>query len=412
MRHSSVFSQILALFQRPEFAKIIREHKAERHAKGFTCWDQFVGMLFCQLAQAHSLREICNGLACCLGKLKHLGVHKAPNKSTLSYANQHRPWEVYQDLFYQLLVKCTAKAGAHKRKFRFKNKLFSLDATVIDLCLSMFEWAEFRQTKGAVKLHLLLDHDGYLPVYAHITEGNVHEINIARTLEFAPGSIIAMDMGFNDYSLYGKWTENKVYFVTRMKDNAAYDVVKNYNPPENRSILSDQLIRFTNHESRKKCPCLLRRIVVWDKEKEREIVLLTNHLKFGATTIAMIYKERWQIEIFFKAIKQNLKIKSFVGTSPNALKIQIWTALIAILILKYLQMCSKLSWSLSNLVALLRWNLFTYRNLWDWIDEPYNTPPHEPDLQLDLWQQHLLGQQNSKNSKPVLKIELKPVLNN
>ena len=379
MRSSSVFSQILALFQRPDFARIVRKHQGERHAKGFTCWDQFVAMLFCQLAQAHSLREICNGLACCLGKLKHLGVRKAPNKSTLSYANEHRPYQVFEDLFYLLLTKCVDKAGSHKRKFRFKNKLFSLDATVIDLCLSMFEWAEFRQTKGAVKLHLLLDHDGYLPVYAHITEGSVHEINIARTLEFAPGSIVAMDMGFTDYSLYGKWTGNKVYFVTRMKDNANYDVVKKYHPPENRNILSDQLIRFTNYESRKKCPYTLRRIAVWDDENQREIVLLTNHLKFGATTIAMIYKERWQIEIFFKAIKQNLKIKSFVGTSPNALKIQIWTALIAILILKYLQMCSKLAWSLSNLVALLRWNLFTYRNLWNWIDEPVfaSVVPHD-----------------------------------
>ena len=231
-----------------------------------------------------------------------------------------------------------------------------------------------------------MDHDGYLPVYAHITEGNVHEINIARTLKFAPGSIVALDMGFTDYSLYYEWTDSKVYFVTRMKDNADYEVVKNYNPPENRNILSDQLIRFTDSKSKKKCPCILRRIVVWDSKNERIIVLLTNHLKFGATTIAMIYKERWQIEIFFKAIKQNLKIKTFVGTSPNALKIQIWTALIAVLILKYLKLCSQFDWSLSNLVALLRWNLFTYRNLWDWIDQPYATPvPPPPDSQLDLW---------------------------
>jgi hypothetical protein len=402
VQYASVFSQILALFQRPDFAKIIREHKGERHSKGFTCWDQFVAMLFCQLAQAHSLREICNGLACCLGKLKHLGVRKAPNKSTLSYANEHRPYQVFEDLFYLLLDRCVFKAGEKKRKFRFKNKLFSLDATVIDLCLSMFEWAQFRQTKGAVKLHLLLDHDGYLPTYAHISEGKVHEINIARQLEFAPGSIIVTDLGFNDYTLYGNWTEGKVYFVTRMKDNANYEVVKILNPPEKRNILSDQIIRFTGYGSRKKCPYPLRRIEVWDAENQRIIVLLTNHLKFGATTVAMIYKERWQIEIFFKAIKQNLKIKTFVGTSANALKIQIWTALIAILILKYLQLCSKINWSLSNLVALLRMNLFTYRNLWDWINEPYTTPPQPPpDFQLDLWSQNL-GQHLSQNRLPIL----------
>jgi len=406
-----MFSQILALFQKPEFAKIVRKNKSEKYSKGFTCWDQFVAMLFCQLAQAHSLREICNGLSSCLGKLKHLGVSKAPNKSTLSYANEHRSFKVFEELFYLLLFKCTAKASEKKRKFRFKNKLFSLDATVIELCLSMFEWAEFRQTKGAVKMHLLLDHDGYLPVYAHITEGSVHEINIARTLKFPAGSIVAMDMGFTDYSLYKDWTDSKIYFVTRLKDNAAYEVVKKFNPPENRNILSDQLIRFTNADSKKKCPYLLRRVEVWDAENERIIVLLTNHLKFGATTIAMIYKERWQIEIFFKAIKQNLKIKTFVGTSPNALKIQIWTALIAILILKYLQLCSKINWSLSNLVALLRMNLFTYRNLWAWIDAPYDVPVQPPpDLQIDLWRLNL-GQHLSKNSQPVLENGLKPVLN-
>ena len=378
---SSIFSQVLALFNRGDFADIVHSHKAERHAKGFHCWDQFVAMLFCQLAQAQSLREICGGLACCLGKLKHLGVNNAPKKSTLSYANQHRPWQVYQDLFYQMLARCQTVAIGKKRRFRFKNKLLSLDATVIDLCLTMFPWADFRTTKGAVKLHLLLDHDGYLPVYAHITKGNVHEVNIAHKLKLPAGSIVAVDRGYNDYKLFAQWIENRVYFVTRMKRNTVYTVLEKRTPPKYRNILSDELIVMTAIQSFDNCPYLLRRIVGWDQVKEKEIVLLTNHYKFGASTISQIYKERWQIEIFFKALKQNLKVKTFIGTSPNALKIQIWTALIAILVLKFLKLKSKFSWSLSNLVAMLRWNLFTYRDIWEWIDRPYEIPPIVPDYQ-------------------------------
>jgi len=375
---SSLFSQILALFNRSEFSDIVRKHQADKHSKGFSCWNQFVAMLFCQLAQAHSLREICGGLACCLGKLIHLGMRQAPNKSTLSYANGHRPWEVYQDLFFQLLGRCQQVAAGKKRRFRFKNKLLSLDATVIDLCLTMFPWADFRTTKGAVKLHLLLDHEGYLPVFAHITEGCVHEVTVARQLQLPTGSIVVIDRGYNDYALYGSWTANNVFFVTRLKQGTAYQVMKQYQPPQNRNIISDEIIRLTGVGADEKCPFPLRRIVIFDPVKGEEVVFLTNHLKFGASTIARIYKERWQIEIFFKTLKQNLKVKSFVGTSPNALKTQIWTALIAMLVLKFLQLSSQRDWSMSNLVAMLRWNLFTYRELWEWIDQPYETPPLIP----------------------------------
>jgi len=188
-KFSSIFGQILQLFSKREFYEAVQETGAEKGAKGFTCWQQFVGMLFCQLGQAHSLREICGGLASGLGKLKHLGVTAAPNRSTLSYANEHRPWQLYERLFYRFLSRCHVLETG-KRKFRFKSKLFSLDATTIDLCLSLFDWAAFRTTKGAVKLHLLLDHEGYLPVFAHITEGKVHEVKVAQTLFFPPGSIV------------------------------------------------------------------------------------------------------------------------------------------------------------------------------------------------------------------------------
>jgi len=261
------------------------------------------------------------------------------------------------------------------RKFRFKSKLFSLDATTIELCVSLFDWAKFRRTKGAVKLHLLLDHEGYLPVFAHITDGKVQDVKVAQTLIFPPGSIVVMDRGYTDYALYGRLTTEGVYFVTRQRDNAYFKVVEQRMVPKNRNILRDELITFDRYYSKTRCPNVLRRIEVWDEENEKVIPLLTNHLGFGATTISAIYKDRWQIEIFFKTIKQNLKIKTFVGTTPNALMIQIWTALIAILVLKYLKFKSTFGWSLSNMVAMLRYNLFAYRDLWQWIDNPYEMPP-------------------------------------
>jgi IS4 transposase len=269
-------------------------------------------------------------------------------------------------------------AAPKTHKFRFKNKLLPLDSTTIALCLSLFPWAEFRRTKGAVKLHLLLDHDGYFPTFAYISNGKKHDVTIARKISFPPSSIIAMDRGYNDYKLFSSWTENKIFFVTRMKNNADFKVIEELITPRNIDVFSDQLIQFTGFYAQKKCPHVLRRIVVWDNQNEREIVLLTNHLKFGATTISAIYKDRWQIELFFKALKQNLKIKTFVGTSQNALYIQIWTALIAMLLIKFLQFKSKFAWSLSNLVAFLRWNLFTYRDLWDWIDNPFDILPVVP----------------------------------
>lgn len=376
IRSASLFSQLVGIFDRGRFHKLVVEHRAERHAKGFSCWDQFVAMLFCQLAQAKSLREICGGLACCNGKLRHLGVGRTPKKSTLSYANAHRPWQLFQDLFYATLTH--VREGAPKHRFRFKNKLLSLDSSTISLCLNLFPWAKFRRTKGAVKLHMLLDHDGYLPDFVYISNGKRHDVTVARQLKLAKGSIIAMDRAYNDYRLFARWIAEGVYFVTRLKDNADYEVIEQRRLPEHRNIMADELIRFRGPQASKNCPCTLRRVLVWDKDNERQIVLLTNHLEFGATTIGAIYKDRWQIELFFKALKQNLKVKTFVGTSENALHIQIWTALIAILLIKLLKFKSRFGWSLSNLVAFLRWNLFTYRDLWEWIDNPYDVLPIVP----------------------------------
>ncbi len=384
--YCSMFSQVLQLFPRLEFQKLAKETKSERHARGFTSWSQFVSMLFCQLGRAHSLREISGGLRSCEGKLKHLGM-SAPSHSTLAYANKHRPWELYQLIFLKLFDRCRSQVKIGKRKFRFKNKLISMDASVIDLCLTMYDWAHFCRTKGAVKLHLLLDHDGYLPAFAVITEGKVPEIEIARQFKFEPDTIVVDDRGYNDYALFGCWTSQHVYFVTRMMQNAVYEVIKANKVPQNRHILKDEVVQLTGKNAFEKCPYPLRRIELDNTAKSEILVFLTNHLTLGATTVAAIYKDRWQIELFFKALKQNLKIKTFVGTSANAVKIQIWTALIAMLILRFLQLRSQFNWSLSNLVALLRMNLFTHRNLWAWLNKPFDTLPapyHPEQLRLEM----------------------------
>ena len=373
----SMFSQILKLIPRTDFERMVKETGAEYRSKGLSSWSQFVGMLFCQLGRAHSLREIEGGLKSCEGKLAHLGI-EAPARSSLSYANGHRPWELFEKVFYGLFEVVAAKAVG-KKKFRFKNKLVSLDSTVIDLCLSLYDWAKFRRTKGAVKLHLVLDHDGYLPCFGIITDGKVADVKAAHQMHFTSGTIVVDDRGYNDYRLFAKWTEAGVYFVTRMKDNTLFEVVEEHEVPQHRNILKDQTIRLTGTGAQDKCPHLLRRVEAVREDTGDTLVFITNHHGLGASTIAAIYKDRWQIELFFKAIKQSLKIKTFVGTSANAVRTQIWTALISMLLLRYLQLSSRFGWSLANLVALLRMNLFTHRDLMAWISQPFATPPDPQD---------------------------------
>jgi hypothetical protein len=385
-RVCSIFSQLLQFFPRLEFEQAVRETRAERHARGFTCWGQFVAMLFCQLGQARSLREICGGLAGCEGKLKHLGVSQSPNKSTLAYANEHRPWQLYQRVFHILFARCQ-QAASGRRSFRFRNPLMSIDGTIIELCATMFDWAKYKQGKGAAKLHLVLDHDGYLPRFAVVTKGRASEVKIAREFSFSPGTIVVFDRGYVDYRWYQRLTEDGVFFVTRMRHDANYGVVERRPVPENRNIRKDEIIQLGSQHYRQVAP--LRRIEVWSEQHQQVLVLLTNHLGFGPTTIAQIYRERWQIEVFFRHLKQNLRIKTFVGTSANALYIQIWTALIAMLLLKYLQLRARYGWSLSNLVALLRQQLFVYRDLQTWLDEPFQAPPalhglHDGQLNLEF----------------------------
>jgi IS4 transposase len=371
---TSCFSQLLSLIDRAAFERAVKQHKAELGAKGFSCWEQFVAMLFCQMGGAHSLREICGGLATAMGKLVHLGLRAAPSRSTLAYANSHRPWQLYQSVFEELLKQCQAMAALKQRRFRFKHPLRSLDGTVIELCVTMFDWARFQRTKGAVKLHLQLDHQGYLPCCAVLSDANTSELSVARRMEFSPGSIVIIDRGYLDYALYETWNKAGVYFVTRAHTNMVYKVVENREATARGNVLKDEKIQLSSAYAQERCQSPLRRVVVWNSEHEREFVFLTNIHHLAASTIAAIYKDRWQIELFFKALKQNLKIKTFVGTTENAVNVQIWTALIAMLLLKYLLLKSTWTWSLSNLAAMLRFNLLSYRDLWAWLNAPFEIP--------------------------------------
>lgn len=335
-------------------------------------------MLFCQFARADSLREISNGLACCIGKLSHLGLKKAPPKSTLAYANAHRPAELYSDLFFSSLASFRSRNMLGVRKpFKFKHRLMTFDSTTISLALSAFPWAEYRTKKGGVKLHVLLDNADLMPDFVLMTAARMHDCNALSKLRLIPGTIIVMDRAYNDYGQFGDWTMDGVYFVTRMKISTKFGVIEKRIPPAKRNILSDELIVLTGNRA-DRCPDTLRLVRAIDPKTGEIIDILTNNLELGASTISGIYRERWRIEEFFRLLKQNLKIKTFIGTSQNALLTQIWTALTSLLLLKWLHFISKSGWSFSNLASMLRMNLLTYRDLLAWLDDPYGSPPLEP----------------------------------
>ena len=273
--------------------------------------------------------------------------------------------------------------GPSQKPFHFKNKLLVLDSTTISLCLSLFPWAEFKKVKGGVKVHVLLDHDDYMPQFVHLSGAFHSDVQAAHLVPAQRSSIIVMDRAYVDYELWAKWITQGVFFMSRLRQDLRIKVIQKYSVPRNQNIMRDQLISLSSVYGRKQCPFPLRRVEVWNPEKQETIVLVTNHLNFDASTIADIYRQRWQIEVFFKTLKQNLKVKTFVGTSENALRIQIWTALIAMLLLRWLHFLSQRNWSFSNLASLLRMNLFTYRDLKEWLTDPLGTPPLEP-LQLRL----------------------------
>lgn len=377
MANLTLFSQIISKLDRNSFKNLVKEKAADKHQKGYNSWTHLVSMLFCQFSKSQSVRDISNGLRSATGNLNHFGVDKAPSKSTVSYQNKHRDWTLFQDYYYKLLGHF-GHISAHKPiKFKIKSKIFLLDSTTISLCLSLFDWARYKTTKGAVKMHTLLDYDGNLPAYVNITEGKTADNKGAYDIPLLKGSVIVADRYYNDFSLLNTWDSSGLFFVIRHKENIRYQPLKENPLPDNRHehILLDETIELTGYQSHKKYPKKLRRVAIWDEKNQQTVELITNQMSWTANTISQLYKARWQIEIFFREIKQLLHIKSFIGTSQNAVMIQIWTALITILILKYLKAMAKYSWHLSNLVSFLRLNLFVKIELQKWLDKPFKDPP-------------------------------------
>lgn len=386
MANITLFSQIISKLDRRSFTKLVNEKQSDKHQKGYNSWTHLVSMLFCQFAKSQSVRDISNGLRSATGNLNHLGVEKAPSKSSISYQNKNRNWELFRSYYYQLLSSLGQQAGFKQVKFKIKSKIFLLDSTTISLCLSLFDWAKYKTAKGAVKMHTLLDFDGNLPAYVNITNGKTADNKGAYDVPLLRGSVIVADRFYNDFSLLNIWDSKGVYFVIRHKENIQYITVKENELPENRHqhILKDEIIELKNNASKEKYPKKLRRVAVWDEVNSQTIEIITNQMTWTANTIGELYRSRWQVEIFFREIKQLLHIKSFIGTSENAVLIQIWTALITILILKALKAMAKFSWHLSNLVAFIRLNLFVKIDLQLWLDKPFeeiNNPPPEKYLQ-------------------------------
>ena len=357
---NTILSQILKFVPRHEFEVLANEHHSGRSFRKASRWSQFVTLSLAQLTGRSSLRDIVENMSAQSHRIYHMGCAKL-SRSNLSRMNESKSYALYEALFGRLLARCQSKAPNHD--FRFKNALYSLDASTIDLCLSVFPWAEFRSTKGAVKLHVGLNHRGYLPEFVTVTDGKKSDITVGRTLKFPKGSIVAIDKGYNDYTWYRSLTDNGIFFVTRLKRNAKHRVVSRRSVLKSKGLVCDQTIEFTGTQTAKKCPVPMRRIGYKDSITGKRYTFLTNNFKLSARTIADIYKARWQIELFFKWVKQNLKIKSFIGNSKNAVMTQIWIALCVYLLLAFLKFQSKLTKSLQQLLRLLQLNLFEKRDL-------------------------------------------------
>ena len=386
MTNVTLFSQIISKLDRNKFSKLVSELETDKHHKGYDSWTHLVSMLFCQFAKSQSVRDISNGLRSATGNLNHLGIRTAPSKSTISYQNKHRDWKLFRAYYYDLLDGLGQQSALKRVKFKIKSKIFLLDSTTISLSLSLFDWAKYRTSKGAVKMHTLLDYDGGLPSYINITDGKTADNKGAYDIPLHKGSVIVADRYYNDFPLLNVWDSNKVFFVVRHKDNIQFKRIKENELPENRHphLLMDEIIELTNPLSKEKYPKQLRRVAIWDEVNQQVVELITNQMTWSANTIGELYKSRWEVEIFFRDIKQLLHIKSFIGTSENAVMIQLWTAMITILMLKTLKAIAKYKWHLSNLVAFIRLNIFVKINLQSWIDKPFEDHYDPP-------QNHLQG---------------------
>ena len=378
----SLFSQILSLIDRNKFSKIVKEHNTDKHNKGINSWTHVVSMIFMQLANANSLRDISNGLRSATGNLTHLGIKKSPSKSSMSYINEHRTFQIFEDLYFKLLEQYEPSMQRRKKYARrLKRRIFIMDASIIPLCLSLFDWAKYKTTKGALKLHAVLDYETGLPSYAILTDGKTHDVTAAKDTYFPSGSVLVVDRAYVDYDWLYELDSNKVFFVTRLKSNAAIQILESFLTNDKQEhILSDQDIKLTGFYTSKKYPKYLRIVKVYDKENNQTLILLTNNLSWTADTVSQLYKARWDVEVFFKHLKQLFKVKTFVGTSANAVRIQMWSSMIVILLFKYLKNKAKFNWNLSNLVSFFRINLFVKIDLWTWVNNPIHINPKPPPV--------------------------------
>ena len=377
----SLFSQVLKQIDRNIFSRLVKKHNTDKYSKGINTWTHFVSMLFMQLSKVDSLRDISNGLRSATGNLSHLGIKKAPSKSSISYINKHRNADFFEDLYFDLLNDLEPSLS-NRRKYarRLKRKIFIMDSSIIPLCLSLFDWAKFRTKKGAVELHAVLDYDTGLPSYATLMDGKKHDVKVAANTVFPKDSVLVVDRAYVNYEWLYNLDSTGVFFVTRLKSNADIKVVETFLTNDKQEhVLSDQDIRLTGFYSSQKYPDKLRIVKVYDKENDQNLVLLTNNLSWTADTISQLYKARWDVEVFFKHLKQLFRVKTFVGTSQNAVRIQMWCSMIAILLFKYLKQKAKHRWNLSNLVTFVSINSIVKIELWTWINDPIinkaNPPP-------------------------------------
>lgn len=349
---NTIFHQLFQFIPRHAFSRVVGQLKADRYTKAFTAWQQFLVLLYAQVSGKDSLRAIESGLMTHSARLYHLGLGSVA-RSTLADAMQRRPAAIFEALFGAILKRAQSLAPAHR--FRFKHPLYSLDSTTIDLCLSVFNWAHFRRQKGAIKLHCLLDHRGHLPSIVVVTHGKAHDLSVARQhLALAPHSIYCFDRAYLGLRWLHQFQQVGAYFVTRALHNQSFRVTGQHLPPPSAAILADERIEFEGTVSHRKYPHPLRLVTFRDPDSGRLYRFLTNHFHLSALTIAEIYRQRWQIEIFFKWIKQNLKIKTFLGTSRNAVLAQIWVAMIYYLLLSYIKFLSRIPHSITELTRRVR----------------------------------------------------------
>ena len=383
MAHSNtVFAQLLKLVPRHQFEALAKSHHMGHRFRKTSRWSQFVALATGQLAGRRSLRDIVSNLNAQSASLYHLGSGPVA-RSTLARVNEYQPCEFYEALFGKLYLQCRSIAPRHD--FRFKNKLYSLDASTIELSLSIFPWAKFRKRDGALKLHMGLDHDGGIPAFMSLTDGKVHEVTEVRKQRLPKDSIVVMDKGYLDYSWYKTLSEQGIFFVTRARKNTRYRVIERRPVDKSKGLRADQTIQLTGVKSKREALPNLRRVTYVDPESGQRYEFLTNNFALAASTITAIYKQRWQIELFFKWIKQNLKIKSFLGVSKNAVMTQVWVAVCVYLMLAYLKYLSKVSASMQHILRLLQLNLFMRRDLVALLrNDPPEPIPITPQRQLAL----------------------------